>query len=105
MNVSKKVGDIRYLSEADLKVLALAMEIKEKGIIPVIITDDYSIQNIANKINIEFKSLITFGIKHRIKWILYCPACYKKYPSDYNFNSCEVCGTVLKRKPNKKSNL
>ncbi len=102
---SKKVGDMRYLSEADLQVLALALELKDKGLSPLIVTDDYSIQNVANKIDVEFTSLLTFGIKFRFKWILYCPACYRKYPSDYKFKICEVCGTELKRKPKKKTRL
>ena len=105
LEASKKVGDMRYLSEADLQVLALAMELKGRGLSPLIVTDDYSIQNVANKIDVEFTSLMTFGIKFRFKWILYCPACYRKYPSDYRFKSCEVCGTELKRKPKKKSRL
>ncbi|HDQ06035.1 MAG TPA: hypothetical protein ENN36_04855 [Candidatus Bathyarchaeota archaeon] len=102
---SRKVGDMRYLSEADLQVLALALELKGGGLSPVIVTDDYSIQNVANKIDVEFTSLMTFGIKFRFKWILYCPACYRKYPSDYKFKVCEVCGTELKRKPKKKTRL
>jgi UPF0271 protein len=102
---STKIGDIRYLSEADLQVLALALELKDNGLIPVIVTDDYSIQNVANKINVDFSSLVTFGIKSRFKWILYCPACFRKYPSNYKLTSCEVCGTQLKRKPKKKSHL
>ena len=102
---SMKVGDMRYLSEADLQVLALALELKNMGSSPVIVTDDYSIQNVANKIDVEFTSLMTFGIKFRFKWILYCPACYRKYPPDYKFKSCEVCGTELKRKPKKKTRL
>jgi len=102
---SRKVGDMRYLSEADLQVLALALELKGRGLSPLIITDDYSIQNVANKIDVEFTSLLTFGIKFRFKWILYCPACYRKYPSDYKFKICEVCGTTLKRKPKKKTRL
>jgi len=102
---SRKVGDMRYLSEADLQVLALALELKGGGLSPVIVTDDYSIQNVANKIDVEFTSLMTFGIKFRFKWILYCPACYRKYPPDYKFKSCEVCGTELKRKPKKKTRL
>jgi len=102
---SRKVGDMRYLSEADLQVLALALELKGSGLSPLIITDDYSIQNVANKIDVEFTSLLTFGIKFRFKWILYCPACYRKYPSDYKFKICEVCGTELKRKPKKKTRL
>jgi UPF0271 protein len=105
LDASKKVGDMRYLSEADLQVLALALELKEKGLKPLVVTDDYSIQNVANKIEVEFSSLMTFGIKFRFKWILYCPACYHKYPPDYKFKSCEVCGTELKRKPKKKSQL
>jgi len=102
---SRKVGDMRYLSEADLQILALALELKGRGLSPLIITDDYSIQNVANKIDVEFTSLLTFGIKFRFKWILYCPACYHKYPPDYKFNICEVCGTTLKRKPKKKTRL
>jgi UPF0271 protein len=102
---SMKVGDMRYLSEADLQVLALALELKGRGLSPVIVTDDYSIQNVANKIDVEFTSLMTFGIKFRFKWILYCPACYRKYPPDYKFKVCEVCGTELKRKPKKKTRL
>jgi len=105
LEASRKVGDIRYLSEADLQILALALELKGRGLSPLIITDDYSIQNVANKIDVEFTSLLTFGIKFRFKWILYCPACYRKYPSDYKFKICEVCGTELKRKPKKKTRL
>ena len=105
LEASKQAGDIRYLSEADMQVLALALELKNNGFNPLIVTDDYSIQNTANKIGITFTPLITFGIKQRFKWMLYCPACYKKYPSDYKFKDCEVCGTELKRKPKKKSHL
>jgi UPF0271 protein len=105
VDMSKKVGDFKNLSEADMKVLALALELKNKGLTPLIITDDYSIQNVANKIDIEFTSLITFGIKFRFNWILYCPACFRKYPPDYNSQICNTCGTKLKRKPKKKIRL
>lgn len=104
-NASKKVGDIRYLSEADLQVLALALELKNEGLTPLIVTDDYSIQNVANKIGIDFTSLMTFGIKYHFKWVIYCPGCYHKYPPDYKFKTCEICGTELKRKPKKKTRL
>ena len=60
---------MRYLSEADKQVLALALELKGSGLTPLIVTDDYSIQNVANKIGVEFTSLMTFGIKFRFKWI------------------------------------
>ena len=41
------VGDSFFLSEADKQVLALALEIKARGDNPQIVTDDYSIQNVA----------------------------------------------------------
>jgi len=96
---SKRTGDFKYLSQADIEVLALALQLKSSGENPTVVTDDYSMQNVANKLGIEFSPLTTFGIKYRFKWILYCPACRKKYPPDYKPKKCEVCGTELKRKP------
>jgi UPF0271 protein len=99
------VGDKFFLSETDLHILALAIELKTCGYSPVIATDDYSIQNVANQMGIEFASLATFGIRRRWEWIRYCPACHRKYPSDSKTKKCEVCGTELKRKPLRKSSL
>jgi len=99
---SKTVGDISFLSEADLQVLALALQVKKSGEAPLIVTDDYSIQNVANQIGVEFAPLMTFGIRFRLHWIRYCPACYRKYPADYKSKVCKICGTRLKRKPLKR---
>jgi len=96
---AKFVGDAFFLSEADLQVLALALELKTRGYSPIVATDDYSMQNVANQMGIEFTSLATFGIRFRLQWMRYCPACHKKYPADYKSRRCEVCGTELKRKP------
>jgi UPF0271 protein len=100
---SKTVGDMRFLSEVDMQVLALALELKTTGRDPLIVTDDYSIQNVANQISVNFTSLMTFGIRFKLHWILYCPACHRKYPPDYKLKRCEVCGTQLKRKPLRKT--
>jgi len=99
---AKVVGDKFFLSDADLQVLALALELKTKGYSPLVATDDYSIQNVANQMKIKFASLATFGIRFRLEWVRYCPACHRRYPPDYNFEICEVCGTRLKRKPVRK---
>ena len=96
---AKKVGDAFFLSETDLQLLALASELKAEGYAPKIVTDDYSIQNVATQLGIEFVSLATFGIKRLLEWIRYCPACHRKYPADYKETTCEICGTELKRKP------
>jgi UPF0271 protein len=96
---SKALGDMLYLSAADLRVLALALELKDEGYSPSIVTDDYSIQNVANQLGLRFSSLMTYGIRYRLHWILYCPACHHKYPADYRLKNCKICGTVLKRRP------
>jgi endoribonuclease Nob1 len=98
---ANKVGDSFKLSNADLQILALASDLKDSGFIPQIMTDDYSIQNVATQLGIEFSALITFGIKRIIEWIRYCPACHKEYSVDSKFKECQVCGSLLKRKPRK----
>lgn len=94
-----KVGDAHKLSETDMQVLALALDLKAVGCTPQIITDDYSIQNVARQLDMEFLALATFGIKRLLEWIRYCPACHRKYPANYQGKECQVCGTELKRKP------
>jgi len=93
------IGDKHILSETDLQILALASNLEADGFDAVIVTDDYSIQNVASQIGIKFASLTTFGIRHLFEWIRYCPACHKRFPKDYQLKNCDVCNTELKRKP------
>ena len=96
---ASKVGDSFILSETDIQLLALALELKATGYTPQIVTDDYSIQNVATQLGIEFLALATFGIKRLLEWIRYCPACHREYPANCSSKECLVCGTELKRKP------
>jgi UPF0271 protein len=98
-NCAKSVGDSHYLSETDIEVLAIALQIREEGETPKIITDDYSIQNVASQLGINFVSLATFGIKRVLSWIRYCPACHRRYKPNSKTAQCLICGTDLKRKP------
>jgi UPF0271 protein len=96
-----QVGDSFFLSEADKQVLALALELKIALCNPSIVTDDYSIQNVAKRLGIEFTSLATLGIRRALEWIRYCPACHREYAANRVSIECDVCGTELKRKPRK----
>jgi UPF0271 protein len=95
---ASKVGDSYLLSETDMQLLALALELKNQGVNPEIVTDDYSIQNVAKQNNINFYALATHGIRRILEWIRYCPACYKEYHNNNSSNICQICGTELKRK-------
>jgi UPF0271 protein len=96
---ANRVGDSFFLSETDMQVLALALELRAQKCNPSIVTDDYSIQNVATKAGIDFVSLATFGISRLLEWIRYCPACHREYLPEDKSTSCLVCGTRLKRKP------
>jgi UPF0271 protein len=101
---ASKAVDSFKLSEADMQLLALSLEIKSEGYTPKIVTDDYSIQNVATQIGIEFLALATFGIKRLLEWIRYCPACHREYSANAKSKECQVCGTELKRKPRRTAN-
>lgn len=99
---ASKLGDSYLLSETDMQLLAVALELKSGGYTPEILTDDYSIQNVATKMEITFNALVTFGIRRLLEWIRYCPACHREYPINSAVIVCQVCGTELKRKPKRK---
>jgi UPF0271 protein len=88
-------GDAGRLSNADIEVLALAYEISlKKEEEPVILTDDYSIQNVANILNINFVSIDQSGITERFKWACRCRGCGKKFKE--NISVCPICGSDTK---------
>lgn len=95
---ARETGDISSLSETDIHVLALAHNLKSRAT-PIIVTDDYSIQNVARELGIRYQKVIQWGIKTKLIWQLYCPSCYERYDPDYDSRVCEVCGALLKRKP------
>jgi UPF0271 protein len=97
-DTSSRVGDLGVLSRADAEVLALALDLKNNDQSPVIVTDDYAIQNVSESLGIEHASLATFGISEKFDWIYYCPACFRKYTTEDTGHPCRVCGTPLKRK-------
>jgi len=96
--VSSRVGDVGVLSSTDVEVLALALELKQNGLSPAIVSDDYAVQNVSETLGIEHASLSTFGIARKFDWIYYCPACFRKYTVEDADRVCRVCGTRLKRK-------
>jgi endoribonuclease Nob1 len=100
-NAIEKSGDILRLSEIDKELVALALTLK-KRFNPMVVTDDYSIQNILKILQIPFRSVLTEGISEVYGWIKICRGCRKKYPPDYKWNECEICGSAVYRKRIKK---
>lgn len=92
--VAKNSGDIARLSEADIALLAGALQMKKEG--AALVTDDYSVQNVARLLNIEFVAATEQGIKKIFTWRKVCRGCGKKFPSDYR-GVCNVCGSEVRQ--------
>ncbi|MBM3291780.1 hypothetical protein FJY84_03790 [Candidatus Bathyarchaeota archaeon] len=99
--ITESLGESHVLSVTDKQILALSLMLKSQNNDLEIITDDYSVQNIASKIDLKYKSTTTKGITKRLNWVIYCPGCKKKYEKMPGDVTCIICGTKLKRKPNK----
>ncbi|HEY4822099.1 MAG TPA: hypothetical protein VIH83_00240 [Candidatus Bathyarchaeia archaeon] len=93
---STRAGEKGVLSEADRDVVALALDLRQSGLDPVIVSDDYAVQNLAEHLQLKYGSLANFGIVHKFQWIMYCPACHRRYRQPAR--TCRICGTELRRK-------
>ncbi|MCJ7570883.1 MAG: NOB1 family endonuclease [Candidatus Thermoplasmatota archaeon] len=92
----EKTGDIDRLSIFDTEILAIAFdENKQKDVEVAILTDDYSIQNVATYLKIKFNSINQNGIIKKFKWISRCRGCGKKFKD--NISICPICGSDTKK--------
>ncbi|MEM2214501.1 MAG: hypothetical protein QXD66_06455 [Candidatus Nezhaarchaeales archaeon] len=95
LEIARRSGDISSLSRTDLKVLALALQLHEQGLDPLLMTDDYTVQNLASRLNLRWRNVKIDAIKRRIRWRYLCTACGEEY-SKY-LEECRVCGHRLRR--------
>ncbi len=81
-------GDIDRLSPVDQEVLALAIDLDAE-----LLTDDYSIQNVAKVMGVRFRTVGTRGIKKVYQWKLRCTGCGREVKE--KVTECPVCGSPL----------
>ena len=86
--VELAVGVLKHLLNGRV---ALALDLKLDGQEPVIVSDDYAVQNMAEHLSLNYGSLANFGIVHKFNWIMYCPACHRR--STGPEKTSRVCGT------------
>jgi len=88
---AEETGDKDRLSTADIEILALALDVnKDAGKEAVILTDDYSIQNIASTLGIKYQSFSQRGITKKYNWQYRCPGCKKQFNKSVKI--CPICG-------------
>jgi UPF0271 protein len=89
--VAKKTGDIGKLSDADISILALALEHDA-----TLMSDDYAVANVAASLQVKVASSSGKGIRETRKYIAYCSTCGKAFSPTQK--ECPNCGSQLKRR-------
>lgn len=92
-----KTGDVS-VSTTDKSLLALSLQLRDGGHQPILVSDDYALQNLARMLNIGYLPYVERGIRNRYVWRLACPACFREYPASSESDVCPICGTKLKRR-------
>jgi UPF0271 protein len=86
-----ETGDRDVLSETDIRLLAAAFELDG-----VLVTDDYAMQNVADKLQVDVSVIARDGIDERRDWTFQCQGCGREF--DSNADRCPICGSDLARK-------
>ncbi len=93
-----KTGDAPALSETDVSLLALALELSRSDGGASLVSDDFAVRNVAQKLSIPLAPTSLKGGEWRsVSWKTYCRGCGKEYDSP-KLTVCPVCGTRLARK-------
>lgn len=89
--VAKESGDQSTLSDTDIRLLATAFELDG-----TLVTDDYAMQNVAERLEISVELIAQEGIKEQRTWTFQCQGCGREFEEEHD--RCPICGTALARK-------
>ena len=92
---ASKTGDSSRVSAADVEALALALETGA-----TLLTDDYSMQNLATVLGMPFQAVSQRGIAQVWSWVRRCRGCYKEWPE--GVKECPDCGSEILVKRSRK---
>jgi UPF0271 protein len=84
-------GDLDVLSATDVQLVAAALELGG-----VLVTDDYAMQNVAEKLDLEVEVIARDGIDEVRDWRFQCAGCGREFEDAHD--RCPVCGSDLARK-------
>ncbi|MFQ5907968.1 MAG: NOB1 family endonuclease [Thermoplasmata archaeon] len=88
--VSQETGDQAALSPTDHEVLALALQLDA-----AVVTDDYAIQNVADRLGLRYQPALLPGIRQQVGWSFRCRGCGRSWPTA--LEACPVCGAEVRR--------
>ena len=96
--IARNTGDLDGLSETDLHLFALAIELEGH-----MHTDDYRLQNLCSSVGIRWSSVESEGISEVWNWEIRCRGCgtvavgsEKTRPASEELGRCVECGSELR---------
>ncbi|QLH76717.1 NOB1 family endonuclease [Halosimplex rubrum] len=88
---ARETGDLETLSETDIRLVGAAFELDGR-----LVTDDYAMQNVAEKLEVAVELIAREGISEQRDWRFQCSGCGREF--DENHDRCPICGSDLSRK-------
>ena len=88
---ARETGDFEELARTDIRLLAAAFELDGR-----LATDDYAMQNVAEKLEVAVEIIARDGIEEQRTWTFQCQGCGREF--DDNHDRCPICGSELSRK-------
>jgi len=86
-----ETGDADEISDTDTRLLATAFELDA-----TLVTDDYAMQNVAEKLGLDVQVIAREGIEEERDWKFQCAGCGREFDDDRE--RCPICGSDLSRK-------
>ena len=88
---ARETGDFEELSRTDIRLIAAAFELDGH-----LVTDDYAMQNVAEKLEVPVEVIDQDGITDQRDWTFQCSGCGREF--DEHHDRCPICGSDLSRK-------
>jgi UPF0271 protein len=88
---ARETGDAGELSETDIRLVSAAFELDAP-----LVTDDYAMQNVAEKLGVDVEVIAREGIDEERDWLFQCGGCGREF--DEHHDRCPICGSELTRK-------
>jgi UPF0271 protein len=101
---ASKLGDLQVLSDNDVSLLAIALNIRSAEKTVSVVSSDLSVLNTATALGFGIIDLTT-KMRRQITWVLRCPACGHNEQQGSRESECPVCGTKLTRRHKKSKRI
>ncbi|MEZ0394024.1 MAG: nucleotide-binding protein [Desulfurococcaceae archaeon] len=98
MAMARELGELPSLSEVDVEVASLALELAEAGRQVLVLTDDRDLQNLLVHMGIGFRPVRDRGIREARRYRAFCPNC-GYVPGKPGETVCPLCGSRIVKVP------